>query len=1078
MPIRSYALDNQKLYASDDSGASWSEVTLTFPVGNAASNPTSVACDPYSIDNVIITAGPLTGLQISNTGGNSWTQVPGTTGGIYPWLNARYKDSLNVIATSNKVSLSTDGGNTFTDTVNTAASIYPASGVQLITALAYNNNSVGFLSVYDKLFRSNDGGTTWFACNNDLPVQNSVYIRSIAYRDNLVLVTTDQKVYRSDDGGVTFTDVLTINSCISTNPSDKKSSISITNFDVGVVCVDCFNYVYSSSDGGLTWVPLGQVFSGGSQNIVDVFVYNELLPTTNFIIGTQASSSLYLTSNGGITYVSPLTVLSKFTDIDSTTNMDPCGECPELYTYNGTTGYCEATLPSASLCPEGYTYNIVTGICEAVGLDPITPEPCPEDCTTVVGDDNRGYCLCLQQILITSCCYSLTDCSGISETIYTQTDLLAYLSQIVKIEGCDTCWIVGQVPEGCPESREVIVDSSYVTCEECLPTYNCGTCPEGYTLNEQNECELTTTSPAVYTGPTTTVTQGNLSNTYGNLSLCLLEDISSYAFPILGTGSNNANYDFKDNDGSGISVARAPGYSPVTFGSGTGTILNELWWSSPVSGTLDGRLNISGVWASGISDCDPYTNTPAGCENEPGYYLLYTYCINIPEDKQYTIGIAADNEVHVTVNNTLVLKLSAQNGSVTIPFRNWTVFPITLSAGQNIIELKGFNFGGLASFAAEIYNLTKAEFIANVCTPGIYSGGWVDPGSTPADLEPYILFTTRDTVGQQVPAGEGQYECPDGSTANFCDGDALCTCTTYLPYVDCCYILTDCIDEENTIYTSTNLEEYLDKIVKIEGYDECWFVSVDIAACLVPNTVVVTDSFDECNVCLPSFVLYNCKDKDVVLYTETNLASVAGETIQVDEFPNDCWQVGPNPNRLLPLQVITQSGDSFGSCAECDPPKYQLNNCFNDSNFIISDSDLQAVLNKTISIVGYPGICFSVGLPTCECIKISGTLSAGPFTTTIQATGIIVNNRNQYAFTNGGNNYFLNWNSTASRWELNNQTTSTLVGYSGADVDCPYTSYWVNIPSFSVESCATVIYDITVDKVYPDCECCITKNCI
>jgi hypothetical protein len=118
-----------------------------------------------------------------------------------------------------------------------------------------------------------------------------------------------------------------------------------------------------------------------------------------------------------------------------------------------------------------------------------------------------------------------------------------------------------------------------------------------------------------------------------------------------------------------------------------------------------------------------------------------------------------------------------------------------------------------------------------------------------------------------------------------------------------------------------------------------------------------------------------------------------------------------------------------------------------------------------------------VSLPTCECIKISGDLGSGKFTTTVQATGILLNNRNQYAFTNGGNTYFLNWNDITSRWELNNQTTSTLVGYSGADIDCPYTSYWINIPDFSIESCSTVIYDVTVDTIYPDCECCITKSC-
>ena len=673
-------------------------------------------------------------------------------------------------------------------------------------------------------------------------------------------------------------------------------------------------------------------------------------------------------------------------------------------------------------------------------------------------------------------CYLLSDCSGLSDSFYTVTDLGIYVDQVIKIEGCDTCWTVSATAEECPEAREVVFATSYTTCEDCIPVYDCATCPPGYSLNQNNECELVTTSPAVYTGTTTTVTAGDVSNGYGNLSLCLLEDISTYTFPVLGTGATNAGYNFIDNNGSGVVVSRVPGYSPVTFGLGTGTILNQLWWSSPASGTSDGRLNIAGVWAPGINDCTPSTNTPPGCENEPGYYLEYTYCVNTTETRQYTIGVAADNEVHVTINGTLVFKLSAQNSNVKIPFANWTVFPFTLPAGQNIIQLKGFNFDNIASFAAEIYNLSKAEFIANVCTPGTYSGGWVDPGSTPADLEPYILFTTRDTIGQEVPSGEGVYECPDGSTVDFCTGDPVCSCTTYLPYRSCCYILTDCSDNENIINTSAILEEYLNKVVKIEGYDECWFVSVDTAPCAVPNPVVVTEVFDECTICLPSYILYNCNDVNTVIYTETNLQSSLGDTIKINEYPTECWQVGPNPERLQPLQVVTPSGESFASCLECNPIKYQLVNCLNNESFIVSNSELANYLGKVVRVEGIPGICFTVQTDLCDCVIVETRLQ------NYTANKISeLNGRNVYTFIESvsGDQITLLWSSDDSQWQFLDETGAVL-SYSTIDTPCPIISYWITeetspIQNMIVRGCYDVIYDITVENSFPNCDYCV--NC-
>jgi len=300
----------------------------------------------------------------------------------------------------------------------------------------------------------------------------------------------------------------------------------------------------------------------------------------------------------------------------------------------------------------------------------------------------------------------------------------------------------------------------------------------------------------------------------------------------------------------------------------------------------------------------------------------------------------------------------------------------------------------------------------------------------------------------------------------------------FLYYINPCgFELTPCTGSSEPILTDTDLSDYLTNVITIQGSELCYTIT-ELPDGIYPNytDVIVDQVFTDCPECLPKYPLYSCNNIEIVIYTQDDLAEYVGQTINISEYPNDCWQVGPSMVSDQPIESVSVTS-SFATCSECNVQKYQLGNCFNDSNFIISDSDLQAVLNKTISIVGYPGICFSVGLPTCECIKISGDLGAGPFTTTIQATGILLNNRNQYAFTNGGNTYLLNWNDTTSRWELNNQTLATAVGYSGADIDCPYTSYWVNIPSFSVESCATVIYDITVDTVYPDCECCITKSC-
>ena len=72
-------------------------------------------------------------------------------------------------------------------------------------------------------------------------------------------------------------------------------------------------------------------------------------------------------------------------------------------------------------------------------------------------------------------CYELTDCAGILQPIFTQSDLSAHDGQVItladstnhEIEGC---WLVTATTISCPDTEEIKVYKCHDTCEDCLPT--------------------------------------------------------------------------------------------------------------------------------------------------------------------------------------------------------------------------------------------------------------------------------------------------------------------------------------------------------------------------------------------------------------------------------------------------------------------------------------------------------------------------------------------------------------------------------------------------------------------------------
>jgi len=66
-------------------------------------------------------------------------------------------------------------------------------------------------------------------------------------------------------------------------------------------------------------------------------------------------------------------------------------------------------------------------------------------------------------------CYLLTDCTGNSAPIITNSNLAAYVGQVIKINDCsDTCWMVEHATT-CTGAVPVTVVSAHTNCYTCLP---------------------------------------------------------------------------------------------------------------------------------------------------------------------------------------------------------------------------------------------------------------------------------------------------------------------------------------------------------------------------------------------------------------------------------------------------------------------------------------------------------------------------------------------------------------------------------------------------------------------------------
>jgi hypothetical protein len=286
-------------------------------------------------------------------------------------------------------------------------------------------------------------------------------------------------------------------------------------------------------------------------------------------------------------------------------------------------------------------------------------------------------------------------------------------------------------------------------------------CPVGYSATPSNDaCQQINTTTPTFNGSGSTVLAGNHNGDYAQYGSFFYPDVlSNNALPLYYVGSGS---DLRDQVGTTITANDI-----VTTGT---------FWASQSNPSF-GRLNDVGLSASSTS------------------YVGFTYCLNISVGKTYYVGIGADNYCRFFVNGVMIADFSA---AVQDNFKKWSVFPLPLTSGKNIIEMYGLNDSGSdTAFGAEIYDpIDYATLLAAS-----------DTGSTGSNT----IFTTKSFVGGNFTAGGNVgYSCPPGYSLDGCGTAYTCsqilttdiTVDSSVSYSGSCSIITGATPPDTVVYTS------------------------------------------------------------------------------------------------------------------------------------------------------------------------------------------------------------------------------------------------------------------------------------
>jgi photosystem II stability/assembly factor-like uncharacterized protein len=239
-------------YSSIDSGNTWqADTTSGLPGGGGQffySNPVLSQENIYIIATADASNSRPT-IYTTADYGSSWSQVGVPP--FYPAMNLFIGGGSIYVGTSSGILKSTDFG---------------ATWMEFSNGIIYNGNTRGFASANGTLFTTFNGGVHSISAypSEWSPVtvpDSAMYYSGILSQNNVLYLFTYFELYKSEDAGNTWTNILT----------GFPTNFYPTNFEVGNSKIylsgqlDSDQVLYYSSDGGTTWnsniVPVAYIAS-------------------------------------------------------------------------------------------------------------------------------------------------------------------------------------------------------------------------------------------------------------------------------------------------------------------------------------------------------------------------------------------------------------------------------------------------------------------------------------------------------------------------------------------------------------------------------------------------------------------------------------------------------------------------------------------------------------------------------------------------------------------------------------------------------------------------------------------------
>jgi photosystem II stability/assembly factor-like uncharacterized protein len=954
-------------------------------------------------------------------GGLSWTTSVGTYAGgdTDPLIYAI--NGLVSFSAGENIAKSVDGGVTY-DLITDAATISGVPGTA-VSALFFQSDLYGFVAIDGILYATVDGGITWSALNSGSQIAPGQPIYGIASDASVgIVVSTNTAIFKSVDAGLTWSNVLTVTGA----PATISYIHKVTNLTYYAHFNLTLSIVYKTTNGGNTWTLQSGILETPAAYTVDLLTYS---PTSGLRISKDGD--IVRTTDSFVT-TSIVYSLEDMYKLSASTFT--CGECPDGYLFNEATGNCDFIVLTPA-CPTGYVYNSVTGTCEGPSLI------CEIDLSIVIDTSSS--------------------ISAGEQTPYKQF-LLDIISEL----------------EGGPLAR-----ISSGTIQVAVVDFdNTGTI----------EIALSTNVSAI-NGQINTLTFGGGTNTVAGLAKGWSSVTGVGARPgvikkILLVTDGIPNY------GSTISATEGYCYTTADYNTGASACLND---------------------ADNLENCDfVYGALALARDIKTGNYITKNVASYVPASVNVVLNttstLVAGMMITIVsgsgtlgVGNTYIKRVIDSTTieisiAPSVAFDNTTVLGFGLNTAGDTAQITLVAIGTVLERQYTLQALLNG--IVNIPAPDCSSFSGPN-GCTTTDATLYPVCSLRaggvedyydsDFTGANLIAESVTESLCTESVSTLCDpicaitiidNKPYCECIEELDIFPCCYVLENCADPgASLIYTQTDLSQYEGRVVTLLEYpEECFIFEKIDGICEEAEVVTVTDDFENCRSCKPSYKVYNCDDNSIVYYTESDLSTYVepSKIVNFVELPGSCWTVGLNFDFPYTPITLTPDGPPYDSCEDCKQRLYQLTNCNNPSIVIITSSDVSDYIGRIVRIDGYPGLCWTVTELTCNCIDVSIESPGGDLDDQLFNTGFL-NGKPVYYFTLNGDDYLIGWDVVTKQWQLYNISTDTVESYINSSANCPFSANWMIESTTYVEeikSCFDNIYDVTITAVYPDCECCL-NNC-